>query len=137
LAAPVYSTRLALANLSTVGTTYTLVTAPAGERLVVKFVTTAQASSAGAQILFYIAPSNLETLRVLPTTSGATAIQTMLVIHEHESLLARPYVTPAVVSCHGYIFQGAGGPVSLLAFPPTAYEGEPPAPPNQPPFALA
>jgi len=121
-----YSTRI-WAGQVVVGTTKALAAVPPGKRLVVRSIYNQQTSGAGTYLAIRVQPANVQLLRVAPSGADySTLWEGHLVIHELENISLIATISAANISIHGYLLDGAGGPMNPS--PLFGGDGQPPEP---------
>lgn len=110
MALPVYSWRY-YAGTVTPAANVDLQTIPAGRRFVINYMSGTSTAAGSSSLLVYLNPGPFELTRLVATTAGAVVYWSgRMVLHEGERATLRALVANWVVSVHGYLLTGAGGP---------------------------
>jgi len=108
---PAYSYRY-FAGLVSPGANQVLQNVPAGKRFVINYMSGTATATGSSQLLVYLSATGIELTRLNGAAAGAVAYWTgRLVLHEGEHARLRAIVGDWVVSVHGFLLTGAGGPI--------------------------
>jgi hypothetical protein len=91
---------------------------PAGQRIVVRYITLAAADATGVLFLMYLYPGGAEVFRAdTSQASKGLRFDTRIVFHEGETCRGRTTGPALIVHASGYELAGGGGPMVPATLP--------------------